>query len=199
MDLLNKIAVVTGAGSGIGRASSLKLASNGAKVVVVDFNKETGEETVSLIREQGGEGIFVQADVSKSEDVQKYVNTAVDTYGRIDVFFNNAGVIQKISPLTEIEDEEYDRIMSINVKGVFLGLKYVLKVMEGQGSGSIINTASTAGVRSEHSMAVYSASKHAVVGLTKSASLEYVKKGIRINGISRGSRNGINKQCNCYV
>lgn len=176
MDLLNKIAVVTGAGSGIGRASSLKLASNGAKVVVVDFNKETGEETVSLIREQGGEGIFVQADVSKSEDVQKYVNTAVDTYGRIDVFFNNAGVIQKISPLTEIEDEEYDRIMSINVKGVFLGLKYVLKVMEGQGSGSIINTASTAGVRSEHSMAVYSASKHAVVGLTKSASLEYVKK-----------------------
>ena len=91
MDLLNKIAVVTGAGSGIGRASSLKLASNGAKVVVVDFNKET----VSLIKEQGGEGIFVQADVSKSEDVQKYVNTAVDTYGRIDVFFNNAGVIQK--------------------------------------------------------------------------------------------------------
>lgn len=95
MDLLNKIAVVTGAGSGIGRASSLKLASNGAKVVVVDFNKETGEETVSLIKEQGGEGIFVQADISKSEDVQKYVNTAVDTYGRIDIFFNNAGVIQK--------------------------------------------------------------------------------------------------------
>lgn len=176
MDFLNKIAVVTGAGSGIGRASSLKLASNGAKVVVVDFNKETGEETLSLIKEQGGEGIFVQADVSKSEDVQKYVNVAVDTYGRIDIFFNNAGVIQKISPLTEIEDAEYDRIMGINVKGVFLGLKHVLKVMEGQGSGSIINTASTAGVRSEHSMAAYSASKHAVVGLTKSASLEYVKK-----------------------
>ncbi len=200
MDLLNKIAVVTGAGSGIGRASSLKLASNGAKVVVVDFNKETGEETVSLIKEQGGEGIFVQADVSKSEDVQKYVNAAVDTYGRIDIFFNNAGVIQKISPLTEIEDAEYDRIMSINVKGVFLGLKHVLKVMEGQGSGSIINTASTAGVRSEHSMAVYSASKHAVVGLTKSASLEYVKKRYPYQWyLSRWSRNGINKQCNGHV
>lgn len=95
MDLLNKIAVVTGAGSGIGRASSLKLASNGAKVVVVDFNKATGEETLSLIKKQGGEGIFVQADVSRNEDVQKYVNVAVDTYGRIDIFFNNAGVIQK--------------------------------------------------------------------------------------------------------
>lgn len=95
MDLLNKIAVVTGAGSGIGRASSLKLASNGAKVVVVDFNKETGEETVSLIKEQGGEGIFVQADVSKSEDVQKYVNAAVNTYGRIDIFFNNVKLFRK--------------------------------------------------------------------------------------------------------
>ncbi|MBB2482219.1 glucose 1-dehydrogenase [Bacillus sp. APMAM] len=186
MDLKDKIALITGAGSGIGRASSLLMAKQGAKVVLVDFNQETGEETLKMVKEQGGEGVFVQADVSKDEDVQRYVQTAVDTFGRIDVFFNNAGIIQKFAPLTEVEETEFDRIMSVNVKGVFLGLKYVLKVMENQGCGSIINTASTAGVRSEHSTSVYSASKHAVIGLTKSASLEYVKKGIRVNAICPG-------------
>ncbi|KYC94316.1 3-oxoacyl-[acyl-carrier protein] reductase [Heyndrickxia sporothermodurans] len=142
MELSNKIAVITGAGSGIGRASSLKLASEGATVVLVDFNKETGEETLKQVKQQGGEGIFIQADVSKTEDVQNYVNKTVETYGRIDIFFNNAGVIQKFAPFTSVEESEFDRIIAINVKGVFLGMKYVLKVMEGQGSGSIINTAS---------------------------------------------------------
>lgn len=186
MELANKIVIVTGAGSGIGRASSLKMAREGAKLVLVDFNTATGEETLKMIQEQGGEGIFVQADVSKSEDVQRYVNTAVETYGRIDAFFNNAGVIQKFSLLTDIEEAEFDRVVAINLKGVFLGLKYVLKVMEKQGSGSIINTASTAGVRSEHSVAAYSATKHAVIGLTQGAALEYVKKGIRVNAICPG-------------
>jgi len=186
MELQDKIAIVTGAGSGIGRASSLLMAKQGAKVVLVDFNQTTGEETLQLIKEQGGEAIFVQADVSNSKDAQNYVQTAVDTFGRIDVFFNNAGVIQKFAPLAEVEDAEFDRIMSVNVKGVFLGMKYVLKVMENQGSGSIINTASTAGIRSEHSASIYSASKHAVVGLTKAAALEYVKKGIRVNAICPG-------------
>ncbi|OZB96021.1 SDR family NAD(P)-dependent oxidoreductase [Paenibacillus sp. XY044] len=186
MELENKIVLVTGAGSGIGRASSLKMAANGAKVVLVDFNRETGEETLRMVHEQGGEGIFVQADVSKSEDVQRYVNAAVDTYGRIDAFFNNAGIIQKFSLLADVEEAEFDRLVAVNMKGAFLGLKYVLKVMEKQGSGSIINTASTAGIRSEHSVSVYSATKHAVIGLTKSAAMEYVKKGIRVNAICPG-------------
>ncbi|MGG4046595.1 SDR family NAD(P)-dependent oxidoreductase [Paenibacillus favisporus] len=186
MELENKIVLVTGAGSGIGRASSLKMAANGAKVVLVDFNRETGEETLRMVQDQGGEGIFVQADVSKSEDVQRYVNAAVDTYGRIDAFFNNAGIIQKFSLLADVEEAEFDRLVAVNMKGAFLGLKYVLKVMEKQGSGSIINTASTAGIRSEHSVSVYSATKHAVIGLTKSAAMEYVKKGIRVNAICPG-------------
>lgn len=181
-----QVVIVTGAGSGIGRASSLKLSQAGFKIVAVDFNAATGEETLRLIREQGGEGIFVQADVSKEEDVERYVGATLDQYGRIDAFFNNAGVLQKFTLLENLDVSEFDRILSVNVRGVFLGLKHVLKVMHAQGYGSIINTASTAGLRAEHSMSAYTASKHAVIGLTKAAAIEYVKKGVRINAICPG-------------
>lgn len=181
-----QVVIVTGAGSGIGRTSSLKLSQAGFKVVAVDFNAATGEETLRLIREQGGEGLFVQADVSREEDVERFVKAAVDEYGRIDAFFNNAGVLQKFTLLENLDVSEFDRILRVNVRGVFLGLKHVLKVMHAQGYGSVINTASTAGLRAEHSMSAYTASKHAIIGLTKAAAIEYVKKGVRVNAICPG-------------
>ncbi|MFD2442505.1 SDR family NAD(P)-dependent oxidoreductase [Bacillus sp. CGMCC 1.16607] len=181
-----KTAIVTGAAGGIGRATALKLAEDGFNLVIVDFNEEKGQETVSLIREKGSEAIFVKANVMNSADVQNYVNTAVDTFGTIDVFFNNAGVIQNFCMFADTEESEFDKVFGVNVKGVFLGMKYVLKVMEKQGFGHIINTASTAGIRAEHSAGVYSASKHAVIGLTKAAAIEYVQKGIRVNAVCPG-------------
>lgn len=181
-----QVIVVTGAASGIGQASAQLFAEKGAKVVLVDFQQEAGRETLKMIQDNGGEGIFIQADVSKSQDVQNYLNQAIETYGKIDVLFNNAGVLQTFSRLEDIEESHFEKIINVNLKGVFLGMKYALKMMSKQGYGNIINTASTTGIRAEHSLAAYTASKHGVIGLTKAAALEYVKRGIRVNSICPG-------------
>ncbi|MFP7493897.1 SDR family NAD(P)-dependent oxidoreductase [Terribacillus saccharophilus] len=181
-----QVIVVTGAASGIGRASAQLMAARGAKVVVVDFQREAGEETLRLIEDNGGTGIFIQADVSKAADVQEYLEQTIKTFGHIDVLFNNAGVLQTFSQFEDIDESHFDKIINVNLKGVFLGMKHALKIMNEQGYGNIINTASTTGIRAEHSLAAYTASKHGVIGLTKAAAIEYVKKGIRVNAICPG-------------
>ena len=186
--LENKVALVTGAASGIGRASSLILAREGAKMVVSDIDASGAEETLSLIKERGGDGVFVHADVSKSNDVQELISRAVSTYGRLDCAYNNAGIEGYMSGrLHEYPEETWDRLVDINIKGVWLCLKYEIPLMLEQGGGAIVNTASVAGLVGARRLSAYIASKHAVVGLTKAAALEYAQDGIRVNAVCPGT------------
>ena len=184
MILQDKVALVTGGTSGIGRAMAIAYAKQRAKVVVVGRRIDEGEETVRLIEEAGGEAIFVQADVTKEADVKAMVDKTVNVFGRLDIAFNNAGMVGETPSLIEQTEAEYDRIMNVNVKGVWLSMKHEIAQMLKQGSGSIVNTSSGAGVVAVPTQPLYTASKHAVVGLTKAAALQYAKAGIRINVVA---------------
>jgi len=180
----NKVVLITGGTTGIGRATAVAFAREGAKVVISGRRKTEGAETLALVEKAGGKGLFVQSDVSDEAQVKALVQTVLDTFGRLDIAFNNAGIEGTLGPLTEATTEYYSRVFDINVKGVFLSMKYEIPAMLKSGGGSIVNTSSVAGSVGLSNMGLYVATKHAVNGLTKVAALETAKQGIRVNTVS---------------
>jgi NAD(P)-dependent dehydrogenase (short-subunit alcohol dehydrogenase family) len=181
-----KTAIVTGASSGIGRASARRFAAAGANVIVADINEDGGSETVDLIEDNGGEATFVHTDVSKVADVEAMVDAAVDTYDRLDFAHNNAGIEPQYAHLAETQEADWEQIIGVNLKGVWAGLRYEIPRMVETGGGAIVNTSSEWGLRGNEKMSIYSASKHGILGLTRTAALEYAEDDIRVNAVCPG-------------
>ncbi len=182
-----KVVLVTGAAGGIGRAAALAFGRAGASVVVADMSVDGGHATAAMIVEEGGKALFVQTNVTRAAEVEALVEKTVNYYGRLDCAFNNAGIDEEHLPLAEAEEALFDRILNVNVKGIWLCMKYQIRQMLKQGGGgAIVNTASVAGLVGAPTQAIYAASKHAVVGMTKTAAAEYALEGIRINSVCPG-------------
>ena len=183
---IGKVALITGGSSGIGRASALAFAREGAKIVVADLNADGGMETSKLIKQAGGESIFFKTDVTHARDVEGLVNKTVETFGRLDCAHNNAGISGPVLPLAEHSEEQWDHIINANLKSVWLCMKYEILYMSNHGGGSIVNTSSTTGLRGAPMTPVYTTSKHGVTGLTKAGAIGYSRVGIRINEVCPG-------------